>query len=113
MWCKCAALTGLMMMSFAMYAKSLPVRIFYNDQAQVKISLDEPSTGCVMSGVLVHPVERPEAKVVWFSERICGKKISPVSYISNELNAPDNIIHKGDNINVTPAEVTILEAKTI
>lgn len=109
MWFRCATITALIMVSFSTQAKSLPVRIFYNDQAQVKISLDEPSTGCVMSGVLVHPVERPEAKVVWFSERICGKKILPVSYISNELNAPDNIIHKGDNINVTPAEVTILE----
>lgn len=113
MWIKCAALTGLVMMSFAMQAKSLPVRLFYNDQAQVKISLDEPSTGCVMSGVLVHPVERPIAKVVWFSERVCGKKIYPVSFISNEIDAPDNTIHKGETINVSPAEVTILEPYSI
>lgn len=113
MWFRCATITALIMVSFSTQAKSLPVRIFYNDQAQVKISLDEPSTGCVMSGVLVHPVERPEAKVVWFSEKICGNKITSVSYISNELNAPDNIIHKGDNINVRPAEVTILEPTAI
>jgi hypothetical protein len=48
-----------------------------------------------MAGVIVHPVDRPAAKVAWFSERICGKKRYPVSFISDEISAPHNVIHKG------------------
>ncbi|WKG93818.1 hypothetical protein QYQ34_26960 (plasmid) [Klebsiella pneumoniae] len=49
-----------------------------------------------MAGVIVHPVDRPAAKVAWFSERICGKKRYPVSFISDEISAPHNVIHKGE-----------------
>lgn len=66
-----------------------------------------------MSGQIVHPVERPAAKVVWFSERICGKARFAVSFISGEISAPDNIIYKGEKFNVTPVQVQILDAYSL
>ncbi len=51
-----------------------------------------------MAGVIVHPVDPPAAKVAWFSERICGKKRYPVSFISDEISAPHNVIHKGGKV---------------
>lgn len=65
------------------------------------------------SGCPVHPLDRPAAKVAWFSERICGKKRYPVSFISDEISAPDNVIHKGETFHVTPAQVNLLDAQSL
>ncbi|HDT3984190.1 TPA: hypothetical protein QHM08_005424 [Klebsiella pneumoniae subsp. pneumoniae] len=65
------------------------------------------------AGVIVHPVDRPAAKVAWFSERICGKKRYPVSFISDEISAPHNVIHKGEKFHVTPAQVNLLDAQNL
>ncbi|BCY60916.1 hypothetical protein TUM12131_51190 (plasmid) [Klebsiella pneumoniae] len=66
-----------------------------------------------MAGVIVHPVDRPAAKVAWFSERICGKKRYPVSFISDEISAPHNVIHKGEKFHVTPAQVNLPDAQNL
>lgn len=102
---------GLTLITAATQAAAPPVRFFYRDTVPVKLTLDEPATGCVMSGVIVHPLERPAARVAWFSERICGKKHYPVSLVSDEITAPDNVIHKGETFHVMPAQVNILDAQ--
>lgn len=104
---------GLTLLTLSVNATVSPVRFFFRDAVPVIIPLDEPATGCKMSGQIVHPVERPAAKVVWFSERICGKARFAVSFISGEISAPDNIIHKGKKFNVTPAQVQILDAYSL
>jgi len=104
---------GLTLLTLSVNATVSPVRFFFRDAVPVIIPLDEPATGCKMSGQIVHPVERPAAKVVWFSERICGRARFAVSFISGEISAPDNIIHKGENFNVTPAQVQILDAYSL
>lgn len=71
------AVIGLAVVSAATQAGVPPVKFFYRDTVPVSITLDEPATGCSMAGVIVHPVDRPAAKVAWFSERICGKKTLP------------------------------------
>lgn len=101
---------GLTLLTLTVHATALPVRFFFRDAVPVIIPLDEPATGCKMSGQIVHPVERPATRVVWFSERTCGKTRFAVSFISGEISAPDNIIHKGEKFNVTPAQVQILDA---
>lgn len=94
-------------------AAAAPVKFFYRDTVPVSITLDEPATGCSMAGVIVHPLNKPAAKVAWFSERICGKKHYSVSFISDEIIAPDNVIHKGEKFHVTPAEVNLLDAQNL
>ncbi|HDZ7088265.1 TPA: hypothetical protein RUL36_004515 [Escherichia coli] len=107
------AVIGLALLSAATQAAAPPVKFFYRDTIPVSITLDEPATGCSMAGVIVHPLERPAAKVAWFSERICGKKRYPVSFISDEITAPDNVIHKGEKFHVTPAQVNLLDAQSL
>lgn len=104
---------GLTLLTLTVHANALPVRFFFRDAVPVTIPLDEPETGCKVSGQIVHPVERPAARVVWFSERTCGKERFAVSLISGEISAPDNIIHKGAKFNVAPAQVQILEAYSL
>jgi hypothetical protein len=94
-------------------AAPAPTRFFFRDPGAVKISLDETATGCHMNGVLLHPVEKPQARVVWFSERVCGLKTQPVSLVSGEITAPDNIIHKGQQLHAQPVNVQIVQAGTL
>jgi len=105
-------LTSTMIFSSA-HANVLPVRLFYQDQDHVKITLDESASGCTMSGILVHPVERPAVKVIWFNERLCGSNKFPVSFVSGEISAPDNVIHQGTKFNVVPMAVTIMDEYSI
>ncbi|HAS1743234.1 hypothetical protein ASV33_24335 [Enterobacter hormaechei subsp. xiangfangensis] len=107
------AVIGLAVVAAATQAGVPPVKFFYRDTVPVSITLDEPATGCSMVGVIVHPVDRPAAKVAWFSERICGKKRYPVSFISDEISAPHNVIHKGEKFHVTPAQVNLLDAQNL
>lgn len=95
------------------HAATKPVVYLYKDIESVSIALDEPSTGCSMQGIIVHPVERLTAKLVWFNMRICGSAHYEVSFISNELNAPDNIIHKGETFNVVPVNVQFIDVSQI
>lgn len=104
---------GLTLLTLTVYATVLPARFFFRDAVPVTFSLDEPATGCKMSGQIVHPVERPTARVVWFSERVCVKSRFIVSFVSSEISAPDNIIHKGTKFDVTPAQVQILEVQRL
>ncbi|EOU2587429.1 hypothetical protein ACNUWD_004757 [Escherichia coli] len=107
------AVIGLALLSAATQAAVPPVKFFYRDTVPVNITLDEPATGCSMAGIIVHPLDRPAAKVAWFSERICGNKRYPVSFISDEISAPDNVIHKGEKFHVTPAQVNLLDAQSL
>ncbi|WP_234728001.1 hypothetical protein [Escherichia coli] len=107
------AVIGLALLSAATQAATPPVKFFYRDTVPVNITLDEPATGCSMAGIIVHPLDRPAAKVAWFSERICGNKRYPVSFISDEISAPDNVIHKGEKFHVTPAQVNLLDAQSL
>ncbi|ECS7744009.1 TPA: hypothetical protein KCH32_004146 [Escherichia coli] len=107
------AVIGLALLSAATQAALPPVKFFYRDTVPVNITLDEPATGCSMAGIIVHPLDRPAAKVAWFSERICGNKRYPVSFISDEISAPDNVIHKGEKFHVTPAQVNLLDAQSL
>lgn len=84
-------------------------RFYFNDANAVRVSLDEPGTGCVMSGVLVHPVAKPQKKFIWFNERSCGEKKNKVSFISNEITSPENRIHKGEQLHITPENVVIVD----
>lgn len=104
---------GLTLLTLTVHAAVLPVLFFFREAVPVTFSLDEPATGCKMSGQVVHPVERPAARVVWFSERVCGKSRFTVSFVSSEISAPDNIIHKGTKFDVTPAQVQILEVQRL
>jgi len=88
-------------------------RFFFRDPAAIKISLNEPATGCRMTGQMIHPVEKPATKVVWFTARECGQKKQAVSLISGEIDAPDNMIHKGQKVRVLPVRVEILEASRV
>lgn len=78
-------------------ADTAPARLYLSDPHPVSISLDEPATGCAMKGIIVHPVAQPAERVIWFSERICGQHKMPVSYVTDILHTPDNVIHKGEN----------------
>lgn len=66
-----------------------------------------------MSGMLVHPIEDPNLKVIWFNKRTCNNSITTVSFISNNIVAKDSTIHKGETITVSLAKVTILEPHII
>ena len=107
------AVIGLAVVSAATQAGVPPVKFFYRDTVPVSITLDEPATGCSMAGVIVHPVDRPAAKVAWFSERICGKKRYPVSFISDEISAPHNVNHKVEKFHVTTAQDNLLDAQNL
>lgn len=89
---------------------STPTRFFYRDPGALKVSFNEPATGCQMRGLLLHPVEKPAAKVMWISERVCGQKTQAVSMVSGEIDAPDNIIHKGQKLDLQSVQVNIVEA---
>lgn len=106
---------GLTLLTLAVNATASPVRFFFREAVPVIFSLDEPATGCKMSGQFVHPVERPAVRVAWFSERTCGKARFAVSFVSGEISAPDNIIHihKGEKFNITPVQVQILDAYSL
>lgn len=103
---------GLTLLTLSVHATVSPVRFFFREAVPVIFYLDEPATGCKMSGQFIHPVERPAIRVAWFSERICGKARFAVSFISGEIIASDNIIHihKGEKFNISPAQVQILDA---
>lgn len=94
-------------------AATPPTRFYFRDPGAVTISLDEAATGCHMNGVLLHPVEKPQARVVWFSERVCGHSTKPVSLVSGEITAPDNIIHKGEQLHAQPVNVEIVQVGTL
>lgn len=89
------------------------VRIYLSDPHPVSISLDEPATGCAMTGIIVHPVAKPAERVIWFKERVCGQHKTQVSYVTGILNAPDNMIHKGEQLHVTPANVKLLQTNNL
>ncbi|HHD8103949.1 TPA: hypothetical protein ACOXWE_004558 [Salmonella enterica] len=89
-------------------ADAAQTRYFFRDPGAIKISLDEPATGCRMNGQMIHPIEKPAAKVIWFTERECGTRKQAVSLVSDELDAPDNVIHKGHKMHVVPAKVEIV-----
>lgn len=95
------------------YAENLPERFFYKDNSNTPISFNEGSTGCTMSGILVHPIEDPKLKVIWFNTRTCKSSILAVSFISRNLFTKDGTIHKGEQITVSPAKVTILYPSSI
>ena len=88
-------------------------RIYLSDPHPVSLSLDEPATGCVMTGIIVHPVAQPAERVIWFTERVCGQHKTKVSYVTGILNAPDNMIHKGEKLHYTPADVTLLQTNNL
>lgn len=107
------SLVSLMLFTFATHAAPLPLNYYFKDSDSANISLDEPATGCVMTGILVHPVNKPETKVIWFNQKTCRNKQYEVSFISNEIKAPDNIIHKGETVHVTPANVQIINLHSL
>lgn len=115
------SLVSLMLFTFATHAAPLPLTYYFKDSDSANISLDEPAnisldepaTGCVMTGILVHPVNKPETKVIWFNKKTCRNKQYEVSFISNEIKAPDNIIHKGETVKVTPANVQIVNLHSL
>lgn len=94
-------------------AGTAPTHFYYRDPGAVNISLDEKATGCRMQGVLLHPVEKPLSRVIWFRERVCGQSIQPVSLVSDEISAPDNVIHKGQQLQAHPVQVEIVQAGTL
>lgn len=100
---------ALLFISMCSMSETAQQGFYFHDANAVKVSLDELSTGCVMSGVLVHPVLEPNKKVIWFNERICGKKKNKVSFISNEITSPENKILKGEKLHVTPENVVIVD----
>lgn len=63
------SLVSLMLFTFATHAAPLPLTYYFKDSDSANISLDEPATGCVMTGILVHPVNKPETKVIWFNKK--------------------------------------------
>lgn len=89
-------------------AEAAQTRYFFREPGAIKISMDEPATGCRMNGQMVHPIEKPAAKVLWFTERECGTRKQAVSFITDEIDAPDNVIHKGHKIHFMPAQVEIV-----
>lgn len=89
-------------------ADAAQTRYFFREPGAIQISMDEPATGCRMNGQMIHPIEKPAAKVLWFTERQCGKRKQAVSFITDEIDAPDNVIHKGHKIHVKPAQVEIV-----
>lgn len=91
-------------------AATTPTRFYFRDPGAVKISLDETATGCHMNGVLLHPVENPQARVIWFSERVCGHGTQAVSLVSGEITTPDNFIQKGQQLHAQPVNVEIVRA---
>lgn len=100
---------ALFVFPLCVMADPLQQRFYFNDAHAIRIALDEPRTGCIMSGVLVHPVAKPQKKVIWFNERTCGEKKFKVSFISNEITSSENIIRKGDQLHVTPENVVIVD----
>ncbi|HFQ7030074.1 TPA: hypothetical protein ACHSMM_004515 [Yersinia enterocolitica] len=94
-------------------ATELPTRVLLADPQPVNVSLDEPATGCVMSGIVVHPVEQLAARVIWFNERICHARKFTVSYVSGILTPPDDKIHKGEKFHVEPAKVQLMSTKNL
>ncbi|MEN4807294.1 hypothetical protein [Pantoea agglomerans] len=94
-------------------AATAPTQFYFRDSAPDKISLDETATGCRLQGVLLHPVAKPRARVIWFRERVCGQSTQPVSLVSDEISAPDNVIHKGQAFQAHPERVEIVQAGTL
>lgn len=107
------SLASLMLLASLAHAAPLPLKYYFKDSRSADISLNESATGCVMSGVLVHPIDDPESKVVWFNKRICRNKQYEVSFVSNVIKAPDNMIRKGETIKVTPANVQIVNLHSL
>lgn len=99
--------------SLVVDASELPTRILLADPLPVNVSLDEPATGCVMSGIVVHPVEQLAARVIWFNERICHARKFTVSYVSGILRTPDDKIHKGEKFHVEPAKVQLIDTRNL
>ncbi|EDZ2041660.1 hypothetical protein NWI33_004291 [Salmonella enterica] len=102
------SLASLMLFTIATHAAPLPLTYYFKDSDSNNISLDEPATGCVMSGILVHPVDKPESNVIWFNKKTCRNNQYEVSFITNEIKVTDNMIHKGETFKVTPANVKIV-----
>lgn len=94
-------------------AGAAPVQIYLSDPHPVSFSLDEPATGCALTGTVVHPVAQPAERVIWFTERVCGQHKTKVSYVSGILNAPDGVIHKGEKLHITPANVKLLQTSNL
>lgn len=94
-------------------ADTSPARLYLSDPNPVSLSLNQPVTGCVLNGIIVHPVAQPAERVIWFSERVCGRHKTPVSYVTDILHTPDNMIHKGEKLHISPAKVTLLPTKPL